>query len=511
VSRPKVATSEATHLGQLAEQSFERVGDQPALVFEGRWYSSGELLERSRRIAAGLLKLGLEPGDRVVVSMQNAPEVPVLYNAIWRAGGVVTPAMFLLPRDDLRHVIANAGARMVVTSAEFIEKVQSAVDGLDHVAQIVGLEPDVAGTVPLAELEAAAPGAVVGRAPSDLAALLYTGGTTGRSKGVMLSHENFLFTSRVFADYVAQLDIGRELLTLPLSHSFGLLATITPLQRDVATMWALERRFDPTTALELIQEHALDMLQAVPSMIQMLLAQPVEEFDLSSLRAIFSGGASLPAEVFREFQARVPSATILEGYGLTETTTLLTCTLPGRERSGCAGSALPGVEIRVVDGEGRPLPVGEVGEICTRSRAIMVGYWDAPQLTAETIRDGWLATGDIGRVDHDGNVFILDRKKDLIIRGGFNVYPGDVEDALLRHPAVQMAAVVGRPDPDHGEEVVAFLSLEAGAELGPEEMIAWGRENVGGYKYPREVHLLDTIPLTDVGKIDRKALRALLG
>jgi long-chain acyl-CoA synthetase len=503
------AASLTTHLGQLAERSFERIGDHPALVFEGRWYSSGELLERSRHIAGGLLKLGLEPGDRVVVSMQNAPEVPVLYNAIWRAGGVVTPAMFLLPRDDLRHVIADSGARIVVTSAEFVDKATSAVEGLDHVSQVVCADAEVA--VPLAELEGAAPAAVVERSASDLAALLYTGGTTGRSKGVMLSHDNFLFTTAVFADYGAKLEIGRELLTLPLSHSFGLLATITSLQRDVPTMWALERRFDPVTALELIQEHALDMFQAVPSMIQMLLAQPVEDYDLSSLRAIFSGGAPLPAEVFREFRERVPSSTILEGYGLTETTTLLTCTWPGRERSGCAGSALSGVEIRVIDEDGRPLPAGEVGEICTRSPGVMVGYWGAPELTAEAIRDGWFATGDIGRVDDEGNVFILDRKKDLIIRGGFNVYPGDVEDALLRHPAVLMAAVVGRPDPDHGEEVVAFLTLEPGSELSADEMTAWGREHIGGYKYPREVHLLDEIPLTDVGKIDRKALRAHLG
>jgi long-chain acyl-CoA synthetase len=495
-----------SHLGLLAERSFERVGDHPSLLFEGRWHSAGELLERGRRIAAGLIELGLEPGDRVVVSMQNAPEVPVLYNAIWRAGGVVTPAMFLLPRDDLRHVIGDSGARIVVTSTEFMDKVTSAVEGLDHVEHLVCADADVA--VPLAGLEAAAPGAVVPRRPSDIAALLYTGGTTGRSKGVMLSHDNFLFTSRVFAEYASQFEIGRELLTLPLSHSFGLLATLTPLQRDVPTMWSLERRFDPVTALELIQEHGLDMLQAVPSMIQMLLAAPLEEYDVSSMRAIFSGGASLPAEVFREFTRRVPTASILEGYGMTETTTLLTCTLPGRERVGCVGTALDGVEIRVVDHDGRPLGRGEVGEICTRSPAVMVGYWGAPDLTAETIQDGWLATGDVGRVDDNGDVFILDRKKDLIIRGGFNVYPRDVEDALLAHPAVQMAGVVGRPDPDHGEEVVAFLELDPGATDGSEELVAWGREHIGGYKYPREIHLVASMPLTDVGKIDRKALRA---
>jgi long-chain acyl-CoA synthetase len=174
------------------------------------------------------------------------------------------------------------------------------------------------------------------------------------------------------------------------------------------------------------------------------------------------------------------------------------------------GCALPGVEVRTVDGDGRPLSRGQVGEICTRSAAVMMGYWNAPEATAAALQDGWLATGDIGRVDEDGYVSILDRKKDLIIRDGFNVYPRDVEDALLRHPAVRMVAVIGRPDKVHGEEVVAFVTLEQAGAISAEELISWSREHIGGYKYPREVHLLESMPLTDVGKVDRKALRGLI-
>jgi long-chain acyl-CoA synthetase len=270
------------------------------------------------------------------------------------------------------------------------------------------------------------------------------------------------------------------------------------------------RRFDAAAAIGLIARHAVDELQAVPSMIQMLLSQPLEDFDLSSLRVIFSGGAALAAEVLHEFKQRVPSASILEGYGLTESSTLLTATPPGREKPGSVGTALTGVEVRVVDLEGRPMTRGEVGEICTRSKSVMLGYWNAPEQSATALRDGWLATGDIGCVDEDGYVFILDRKKDLIIRGGFNVYPRDVEDSMLEHPAIHMAAVIGRPDAIHGEEVLAFVTLNAGANASGEELVAWGRERIGGYKYPREVRVLETMPLTDVGKTDRKALRALV-
>jgi long-chain acyl-CoA synthetase len=502
---------ENAHVGRLAEQAVARQGDYSSILFEGRWHSSVEMLERSCAIASGLVKLGLEPGDRVVVSMQNAPEVPVVYNGIWRAGGVVTPVMFLLPETEIRHIVADAGARMVVTTAEFAGKIARAIVGLDHVERVICVESDVMeSTVPLAELEDTPPSSVVERAPSDLAALLYTGGTTGRSKGVMLSHANLTFASRVMAEYEADFRVGRELMTLPLSHSFGLMATLGAMQRNEPKLWVLLRKFDGATAVELIEKHRLDELQAVPSMVQMLLAEPLEDFDLSSFRVLYTGGAPLPPEVFHEFRRRVPSASIFEGYGLTENATLLTGTPLGGERPGSVGTALEGVDIRVVDGDGRALNRGDVGEICTRSAAVMLGYWNAPDQTAAALQDGWLATGDVGYVDDDGYVYILDRKKDLIIRGGFNVYPRDVEDALLGHPAVRMASVIGRPDAAHGEEVVAFVTLEPGATLTAEDLVAWSREQIGGYKYPREMHLLESLPLTDVGKIDRKALRARL-
>jgi long-chain acyl-CoA synthetase len=225
---------------------------------------------------------------------------------------------------------------------------------------------------------------------------------------------------------------------------------------------------------------------------------------------VTSGGAPLAPEVQEEFTRRVPSVAIRQGYGLTETAALISSNPAGRERAGSVGLPVPGTEIRVLDAHGDELPDGQEGEICARSPGVMRGYWNSPEATAEALEDGWLRTGDIGYRDEQGYLYILDRKKDLIIRGGFNVYPRDVEDALVEHPDVEMAGVIGRPSPVHGEEVVAFVAARPGAALEAEALIGWARERIGGYKYPREVHLVDSIPLTPVGKIDRKALRTRL-
>ena len=262
--------------------------------------------------------------------------------------------------------------------------------------------------------------------------------------------------------------------------------------------------------LRLAQEHGAQIAAVVPSMIQALLAQPLEEYDLSSLRYLISGAAPLARETADELERRLPGVEIREGYGLTETSAIVSGNRPGRVRAGSVGEALPGVELRIVDDADATVPAGEVGEICCRSPFVMLGYWHAPELTADALRGGWFHTGDLGDLDGDGYLSIVDRKKDLIIRSGFNVFPRDVEDALLEHPAVAAAGVVGRRDVKHGEEVVAFVELRSGTETSEGELVAFGKERIGGYKYPREVHIVPSLPLTPVGKLDRKSLRAML-
>ena len=459
------------NVARAAEEAVARLGDYESLWFDGSWFRSGELHERAARLAVGLHARGVQPGDRVVVQMPNCPEVGIAYQAIWRAGAVVTPALFLLPSEELEHIAADSAASLVLTAPE----------------ECVKLEQYDAGQI-------------VPRHASDPAALLYTGGTTGRSKGVLLSHENLWFAGKSGHDSGDMPGLVRGLNALPLAHSYGLLVTVVGLHAVEQSQAVLMRWFDPALFLQLAQEHRTQITAVVPSMLQLLLAQPLEDYELSELRYVVSGGAPLPRDVADEVLRRLPHVELREGYGLTETAALVSSTPPGESRPGSVGKPAPGVEVRIAGDD-------EVGEICVRSRSVMLGYWQEPELTAETIEDGWLCTGDLGYLDDNGYLYVVDRKKDLIIRGGFNVFPRDVEDALLEHPAVAAAGVVGRPDGVHGEEVVAFIELRPGQELEPAELITWSKEHIGGYKYPREVHVVRSLPLTPVGKVDRKALR----
>ncbi|MFN2545757.1 MAG: class I adenylate-forming enzyme family protein [Actinomycetota bacterium] len=498
------------HLAKLAEAAFERHGDYEALFFEGSWFGTGELFERGRRLAGGLIELGIEPGDRVVVMMANTPDVTITYSALWRAGAAITPAIFLLPPAELRYILENSEARAIVTTPEFLPNVKIAAEGVETLKWIISAGPEEDGVIPLASLMEAEPASIVDRDDDDLAALMYTGGTTGRAKGVMLSHENLWFCSKGSHEASYVREANRTLVPIPLSHAFGLIVTVVGFRAEVRGMVVLQRWFEPQAMLQAIQEFGLHQATVVPSMVQILLGQPLEDHDLSSMKYLICGASPLSLDVAHEFQRRVPNVRIREGYGCTESGAVISTQPPDAIRLGSVGKPLPGYDVRILDDDGKEVPAGEPGEICCRAEGVMLGYWKAPDATAETLKDGWLHTGDIGRFDNDGYLYVVDRKKDLIIRGGFNVFPRDVEDALVEHPAVAIAGVVGRPDERKGEEVVAFVSLQPGAEATPEELILFAKERIGGYKYPREVHILAAVPLTPVGKIDRKQLRTML-
>ena len=498
------------NLARLIESAFEQHGDYEALFFEGKWYNSADLFERGRRAAGGLRELGVEPGDRVVVMMGNSPEVHVLYHALWRIGAVITPAIFLLPPDELRHVLVTSEAVAVVTSPELIATVDPAVEGAPSVRHVIVAGDTPEGKIDFATLEQADPHDIVERDDSELAALLFTGGTTGQAKGVALSHHNVWEAGKGGdeASYVPGLN--RTIVPLPLSHSFGILVAVAGAHAKEPGVSALQRWFDPQSLLEMIQDLQMQRTTLVPTMMQMLLTLPLEDYDLSSLTQLISGASPLSVDVAQEFERRVPSVEILEGYGLSETCGAMTVNRPGARKLGSVGRPYSNCEVRLVDDEGNAVAQGEEGEVTCKAPFVMDGYWKDPDASANTIRDGWLFTGDVGRIDEDGNLFIVDRKKDLIIRGGFNVYPRDVEEALLQHDAVAQCGVVGKPDPTKGEEVVAFVQLNAGAEATPEELIEFTKERLGRYKYPRDVRIVDSIPLTPVFKIDRKLLRTML-
>ncbi|WP_435741671.1 class I adenylate-forming enzyme family protein [Nocardioides sp. SYSU DS0663] len=498
------------NLALLAERSFERLGDFEQLFFEGRWHTSGEIHDRAGRVAGGLRELGIEPGDRVVVMMMNTPEVFISYRAIWRAGAVVTPVIFLQTEPELRHILENSGAKAAIVTPELLPLMATAAEGSDLTIAVVGEEgAGTPGTTPYGELEAADPVDIEPRGDDDLAALLYTGGTTGRAKGVMLSHRGLWESGRGIDSVARTMTATRSLLPLPLSHAYGLIVAIGGMHAERRQVSVLQRWFDPQGWLELVQEHRIESSPVVPSMLQMILSLPHADYDLSSLQSFGSGGAPLLPAV-REEVEKTFGVTILEGYGCTEASAVISASTVTENRLGSVGKPLPHAEVAILDPSGTPVPAGEDGEICVRGPGVMLGYWKDPAQTARTVVDGWLHTGDVGRLDEDGYLYVVDRVKDLIIRGGFNVFPRDVEDALLEHGAVASAAVVGVPDEKSGEEVVAVVSLHPGAAATAEELVEFARARLAKYKYPREVHIVDAVPLTSVGKTDRKAVRTLV-
>ncbi len=509
------------NLARQAELALERQGDHDSVFYEGQWYSAGSMADRAARFATGLSGLGVRPGDRLLVLMANCPEVLITYRAAWRAGAVVTPLLFLVSEDELRNALVDSGAVGVVTTAEFLPKVSAALSGAPEVRFVVvpGAGPAAPGQaapgqagpgVPVldfAQVAAAAPGSIADRSGSDLAALLYTGGTTGRAKGVPLTHANLFWCGWAAHQNSVRANIVTSVLPLPLAHAYGLLVFCGGFHRDDGARTILMRWFDPAGWVKLAEQHRAQGSALVPSMIQMLLGQPLEKADLSGLTAISSGAAPLADEVRREFEARVPSATIYEGYGCTESATLISANPPGARRPGSVGLPVAGCKVSIQDDAGAMLPAGQDGEICVRSPGVMSGYWHSPDSAASVLAGGWLHTGDIGHQDDDGYLYVVDRKKDLILRAGFNVFPRDVEDVLLAHPAVALAGVVGRPDVRLGEEVVAFVSLRDGAVVTDEELIEHARRHLAATKYPRQVTIVPAIPLTSVGKLDRKKLR----
>jgi long-chain acyl-CoA synthetase len=519
-----VTSPTGSSLQRLAERSWDRIADGSRLFYEDQEWTGAQLADRARRLAGGLREVGLAPGERVLICMANCPEVSVSYHAIWRAGGVATPVLFLLSEDELRHVLSDSGAVLAITTPEFLPKVAAAAAGLGSVRVIVvageaghpeGAHPEAVQPdggvplLPLAELERAEPAGLTDADPAGLAALLYTGGTTGRSKGVMISHNALSASSWAATLSSHDPSLATSLLPLPLSHVYGLMVSVMTLHTPEPGTSVLMRWFDPTGWLTLAQRHRVNISPLVPSMLVMLAQQPIEDYDLSALSRLTSGAAPLPRQVADDLRKRLPNVEIAEGYGCTETAAIISSSPLGQSRPGSVGRPAAGVRLRIELPDGTEAGPGEDGEICVSGPMLMSGYWNAPAETEQTMRGGWLHTGDVGRME-GGYLYIVDRIKDLIIRGGYNVYPRDVEDVLIAHPDVTGAAVVGRPDPKYGEEVVGFVSLRAGAQVTPDDLVAYAREHLSAVKYPREIRVIDAIPLTSVLKTDRKRLRTML-
>jgi long-chain acyl-CoA synthetase len=490
------------NLASIVTESAARVPDSPAIRLGETELTYADLDQRSARLAALLREKGLEAGDRVGVMLPNVLEFPIAYYGVLRAGGIVVPMNVLLKRREIAFYLEDSGAKLLLAWHGFAEEAQGGA--ADAGIEPVEVEPQSFAAM-LAEHEPA-PG-LADTAEEDTAVILYTSGTTGKPKGAELTHLNLSRNADVASRTTCEIEAGDVVFGgLPLFHSFGQTVGMNATLK-VGACLALVPKFDPGEALETIQRDGITHFYGVPTMYGALLHHPEREsFDTSTLRTCITGGASMPVEVLRGFEQAF-GAIVLEGYGLSETSPVASSNHPDRERKpGSVGTPLEGVEMKVVDEDDDEVPQGEVGEIVIRGHNIMKGYWQRPDATEEAMRGGWFHSGDMARVDEEGYFYIVDRKKDLIIRGGYNVYPREVEEVLYEHPKIREAAVLGVPHDEWGEEIGAAVVLHDGEQLEPEEVSAYVKERIAAYKYPRLVWFLDDLPKGPTGKILKREI-----
>jgi long-chain acyl-CoA synthetase len=492
-----------TNLALNLVEAKDMYPQQAAVRLDGLVLTYDQLDERSARVARLLAARGVGPGDRVGLMLPNVPEFAMLYYGVLRAGAVVVPMNPLLKAREVEYYLSDSGAKLTFAwhqgGAEVAKGAEAAGCGLISVEpaeldQLLGEHTPVT--------------AVASRADDDTAVILYTSGTTGRPKGAELTHANLSRNAAVASTTLLRLEPTDVIMgCLPLFHSFGQTCGLNSAVSSGACL-TLIPRFDPGRTLEVIQRDKVTIFEGVPTMYLALLHYPLRaDYDTSSLRLCVSGGSALPVEVLRGFEDAF-GCIILEGYGLSETSPVASFNHPDRERKpGSIGTPIEGVEMRLVDDLGADVPTGEVGEIAIRGHNIMKGYWQNEEATKQAVPDGWFRSGDLARQDEDGYYFIVDRKKDLIIRGGYNVYPREIEEVLYEHPAVAEVAVVGLPHPTYGQEVGAAVALKPGAEATPAELQAFCKERVAAYKYPRHVWLEAALPKTATGKLLRREVQ----
>jgi len=519
------------NLGSLIGHRASLAPDRPAILFGDRRLTYAELDAAASQLAHALVEMGIRPGDHVALSCPNVPYFPIAYYGILKAGAVVVPLNVLLKPAEIAYHLQDSDARALLVFEGTAElpmaaMARSACEETPACEHLVVMTVDPAGGCPVERARTLGQ-LLDGRPPSfdarptrldDTAVILYTSGTTGRPKGAELTHANMLLNAALSVELSrSALDsrpAGRNviLVTLPLFHSFGQSVQMNAGMYCGATLSLMER-FDPAAAFDVMVRDEVNLWSAVPTMFWGLLNH-VRERGIDPapvakhLRLCLSGGAPMPVAVMEEF-TEVFGVTVLEGYGLSETAPVASFNHVDRSRKpGTVGQPACGVEIRCVDDEDRPVPTGQPGEVVIRGHNIMKGYYKRPDETAAVMRNGWFHTGDVGIMDGEGYLSIVDRTKDMILRGGLNVYPRELEEILMTHPAVSLVAVLGVPDERLGEEIKAFVVRRPGADLAEADLIAWCRERMASYKYPRSIEFRERLPLSATGKILKRELRA---
>ena len=522
--RGRASVSGMLNLSVFLEDSARKYPTRDAVVLGDTRLTYAQVNGAANQIANLLVERGIKPGDKVALSCPNLPYFPIVYFGILKAGAVVVPLNVLLKGREVAYHLKDSEAKAYfcfqgtpdLPMAQEGNVGFTQTDGCENFF-VITADPAAASPIDGAEtLGAALAGKSpvfdpVVTSPEDTAVILYTSGTTGQAKGAELSHSNIVMNAltcnRLFGSSPAT---DSHLLTLPLFHSFGSVVQMNAGFSMAATLF-LVPRFDAQQVVDLMQKETITFFAGVPTMWWGLLQALTDDVDVdriaANLRVGVSGGASLPVEVIKQVKERF-HVQILEGYGLSETSPVATFSDPDQEpRAGSIGVPIWGIQVKLIDDEWKTIEgADQIGEIAIKGHNIMKGYYNRPEATEEVIRDGWFRSGDLARRDADGFYYIVDRSKDMIIRGGFNVYPREIEEVLMSHPDVSLAAVIGVPHDTHGEEVKAFVIRVAGATTTESDLLEWGKEQMAGYKYPRIVEFVEALPMTATGKILKREL-----
>jgi long-chain acyl-CoA synthetase len=494
-------------LGARLEQSAAAHSHKTFLYWKDEQVSFADFNCRMNQVAHGLRALGVMHGQKVALLLKNCPEFLYSFCACNKLGAVVVPINPLLKGEEVQYILDNSQSVALIAGAEFAPMVREIRANCPHLREVrfVGATPE--GESAFDEfwhMPETAPDAQV--SPDDIASIIYTSGTTGKPKGVLLSHANYDYDVWATIEGARYTESDRMLCMLPLFHVNAQVVSLLPALRQGASFILLEgfsaRDFLPTVA-----RYRATTFSSVPTIYAILNNRPeATEYDLSSLRVCICGAAPLPLEVYNEFERKF-NAFMLEGYGLSEATCSVTLNpIDGRRKIGSIGVPLPGQQVKIFDDHDVEKPAGHVGEIVVRGSNVMQGYYGNPEATRATIRNGWLHTGDLGTIDDEGYLYIVGRKKEMIIRGGENIYPKEIEEVLYHHPAILEAAVVGLPHPIWGEEVVAVLVLREGQRVSEQDVIDYCKQHLADYKCPRQVRLVESFPKTATGKIQKREL-----
>jgi len=514
------------NISTLIEDSARRYPYKDAFVFMDTHMTYAQINGAANQIANGLIEQGIQKGDKIALSCLNLPYFPIIYYGILKAGAVVVPLSVLLKKDEVEYHLndSQAKAYFCFLGAEGLPMLDEGYAGFQKATQctdfyVITAKPTDAspldGIMTMGQLmsDQSATIETVATSAEDTAVIIYTSGTTGRPKGAELSHSNLTFNAILSADLYQASSSDTLLIVLPLFHIFAMTVLMNAGVYRGATNILLPR-FDAETVLGLMQKHKVTAFAGVPTMYWGLLNYKNEKFDLEAiakdLKVCLSGGASLPVAVLEDFEDKF-KVQILEGYGMSEGSPVVTFNQVSKGRKpGSIGTPVWGVEVKIVDDQGQEVAVGDKGEIVYRGHNVMKGYFNKPEANAKTIVNGWLHSGDVGTMDEDGFFYVVDRTKDMLIRGGLNVYPREVEDVIMKHEAVSLVAVIGIPDDQFGEEIKACVVLKEGQTVSESDLIAWTKERIAAYKYPRIVDFMDALPQSATGKILKKELRKMV-